>query len=147
MHCLISRRNLCATLSTSGRHGDSDKGIYSFEFFEILMITIRITYHQIWLDYCILHRTFPMPHFHTSNTMGLWSIVSQSLSNESLGKFVYSLSCIICKCSNQHESLFQVCEFPIFYATITPLHLNQMCCVHNILCFMPWKYSWTPFSM
>ena len=33
---------------TSGKH---DKGIYSFKIFEISIITIRITYHQIRLDY------------------------------------------------------------------------------------------------
>ena len=32
---------------SSGRHGDSDKGIYSFKFSKISIITIRITYHQI----------------------------------------------------------------------------------------------------
>ena len=36
---------------TSGKQGDSDKGIYSFKIFEISIITIRITYHQIRLDY------------------------------------------------------------------------------------------------
>ena len=29
----------------SGKHGDSDKGIYSFKFFKMSIITIRITYH------------------------------------------------------------------------------------------------------
>ena len=34
----------------SGKHGDSDKGIYSFIIFIISIITIRIIYHQISLE-------------------------------------------------------------------------------------------------
>ena len=36
--------------SSSGKHPDSDKAIYSFKIYEISIITIRITYHQIKLE-------------------------------------------------------------------------------------------------
>ena len=35
---------------TSGKCGDSDKGIYSFKIFKISIITIIITYHQTRLE-------------------------------------------------------------------------------------------------
>ena len=35
---------------TSGKCGDSDKGIYSFKIFKISIITIRITYHRTRLE-------------------------------------------------------------------------------------------------
>ena len=35
------------TSDASGKHGDSDKGIYGFKIFKISIITIRILYHQI----------------------------------------------------------------------------------------------------
>ena len=42
--------NITMVYKTSGKHGDSDKAIYSFKIFKISIITIRITYHQIKLD-------------------------------------------------------------------------------------------------
>ena len=36
--------------NASGKCGDSDKGIYSFKFFKISIITIRNTYHQTRLE-------------------------------------------------------------------------------------------------
>ena len=46
----IAAQCLPEIASTSGKCGDSDKGIYSFKIFKISIITIRIAYHQTRLE-------------------------------------------------------------------------------------------------
>ena len=67
--------------SSSGKCGDSDKGIYSFKIFKISIITIRIAYHQTRLEnftsdsfISILHILF-ISYF----TFQFYLILSQSL--------------------------------------------------------------------
>ena len=49
-NCLKLTSIVSAITTSSGKHGNSDKGIYSFKILKISIITIRITYHQIRLD-------------------------------------------------------------------------------------------------
>ena len=46
----VNNEGISSPGATSGKRPDYDKAIYSFKFYKISIITIRITLHQIKLD-------------------------------------------------------------------------------------------------
>ena len=53
-------------------------------------------------------------------------VLYHSFSDESFRKFVHNILYIISRCSNQHTTLFKVCEFLNLYATVTFLQPDWM---------------------